>query len=66
MLISLSIITHADKIVGFKSIAAYRSGLEINTNVSEKDAEEGLNEVLRGMICINGFNELPHKYFVVF
>lgn len=50
LLISLSIITYADKIVGFKSIAAYRSGLEINTNVSEKDAEEGLNDVLQGMI----------------
>ncbi|XP_042042819.1 protein fluG-like [Salvia splendens] len=42
-----SLKSHADKVVGFKSIAAYRSGLEINTNVSEKDAEEGLNEVLR-------------------
>ncbi|KAJ6746740.1 hypothetical protein OIU74_029245 [Salix koriyanagi] len=38
----------ADKIVGLKSIAAYRSGLEINTNVATKDAEEGLSEVLRG------------------
>ncbi|KAG8648598.1 hypothetical protein MANES_08G013700v8 [Manihot esculenta] len=36
----------ADKIVGLKSIAAYRSGLEINTNVTRKDAEEGLAEVL--------------------
>ncbi|KAK6152355.1 hypothetical protein DH2020_014990 [Rehmannia glutinosa] len=33
--------------VGFKSIAAYRSGLEINTNVLKKDADEGLNDVLR-------------------
>ncbi|KAJ6742503.1 GAMMA-GLUTAMYLPUTRESCINE SYNTHETASE [Salix viminalis] len=38
----------ADKIVGLKSIVAYRSGLEINTNVATKDAEEGLSEVLRG------------------
>ncbi|KAL5740889.1 hypothetical protein ACOSP7_029768 [Xanthoceras sorbifolium] len=37
----------ADKIVGLKSIAAYRSGLEINTHVTKKDAEEGLAEVLR-------------------
>lgn len=58
-LISLSIITHADKIIGFKSIAAYRSGLEINTNVSKKDAEEGLIDVLQGMFCINGFKTLP-------
>ncbi|KAL7133498.1 hypothetical protein ABFS83_12G144700 [Erythranthe nasuta] len=39
--------SYADRIVGFKSIAAYRSGLEIDTNVSKKDAEEGLNDVLR-------------------
>ena len=45
---SLQSITVADKIVGLKSIAAYRSGLEINTNVATKDAEEGLSEVLRG------------------
>ncbi|KAK6126238.1 hypothetical protein DH2020_040010 [Rehmannia glutinosa] len=29
------------------SIAAYRSGLEINTNVLKKDADEGLKDVLR-------------------
>ncbi|TKY52995.1 fluG protein [Spatholobus suberectus] len=33
-------------IFGLKSIAAYRSGLEINTNVVKKDAEEGLRQVL--------------------
>ncbi|KAJ6993293.1 protein fluG [Populus alba x Populus x berolinensis] len=43
----LQSITVADKIVGLKSIAAYRSGLEINTNVARKDAEKGLTEVLR-------------------
>lgn len=37
----------ADKVVGLKSIAAYRSGLEINTNVTLKEAEEGLSDVLR-------------------
>ncbi|GLT92285.1 hypothetical protein SLE2022_101290 [Rubroshorea leprosula] len=37
----------ADGIVGLKSIAAYRSGLEINPNVTKEDAEEGLSEVLR-------------------
>lgn len=35
-----------DEIVGLKSIAAYRSGLEINTNVTQKEADEGLFEVL--------------------
>jgi glutamine synthetase len=35
-----------DKVVGFKSIAAYRSGLEINPNVTRKDAEEGLLDSL--------------------
>ncbi|KAJ8753951.1 hypothetical protein K2173_001849 [Erythroxylum novogranatense] len=39
-------LTVAHEIVGLKSIAAYRSGLEINTHVSRKDAEEGLSEVL--------------------
>ncbi|XP_050228434.1 protein fluG [Mercurialis annua] len=37
-----------DKICGLKSIAAYRTGLEINTKVSRKDVEEGLAEVLHG------------------
>ncbi|XP_054807482.1 protein fluG-like isoform X2 [Prosopis cineraria] len=35
-----------DEIFGLKSIAAYRSGLEINTKVTNKAAEEGLTEVL--------------------
>lgn len=38
----------ANDIYGLKSIAAYRSGLEINVNVSRKDAEEGLIDVLQG------------------
>lgn len=36
----------AGEIYGLKSIAAYRSGLEINTNVTNQDAEEGLGQVL--------------------
>ncbi|KAJ4977586.1 hypothetical protein NE237_008366 [Protea cynaroides] len=36
----------ADRIVALKSIAAYRSGLEINPNVDKKDAEKGFTEVL--------------------
>ncbi|XP_012082484.2 protein fluG isoform X2 [Jatropha curcas] len=36
----------ADKVVSLKSIAAYRSGLDINTTVTTKAAEEGLAEVL--------------------
>ncbi|KAI9086321.1 hypothetical protein K1719_031775 [Acacia pycnantha] len=36
----------AAEIFGLKSIAAYRSGLEINTKVTNKDAEEGLTDVL--------------------
>ncbi|KAE9590024.1 putative glutamine synthetase [Lupinus albus] len=39
-------ITVAGEIFGLKSIAAYRSGLEININVAKKDAEEGLTQVL--------------------
>ncbi|XP_010267282.1 PREDICTED: protein fluG isoform X3 [Nelumbo nucifera] len=36
----------ADRVVALKSIAAYRSGLEIDTHVNKKDAEEGLIETL--------------------
>ncbi|KAL8135909.1 hypothetical protein AgCh_010505 [Apium graveolens] len=36
----------ADKVFGLKSIAAYRSGLKINTDVTRKEAEEGLADVL--------------------
>ncbi|ERN04790.1 hypothetical protein AMTR_s00140p00082700 [Amborella trichopoda] len=36
----------ADKIIGLKSIAAYRSGLQIDTHVSKMDAEAGLVEAL--------------------
>ncbi|KAJ1419452.1 Amidohydrolase-related [Sesbania bispinosa] len=39
-------VTNSGEIFGLKSIAAYRSGLEINTNVTKKDAEEGLRQVL--------------------
>ncbi|KAK3043030.1 hypothetical protein RJ639_002598, partial [Escallonia herrerae] len=39
--------TISDKLAGLKSIAAYRSGLEINPNVTSKEAEEGLVDVLR-------------------
>ncbi|EPS69511.1 hypothetical protein M569_05253 [Genlisea aurea] len=45
-LVSLAILTSNGKIVAFKSIAAYRSGLEINTNVTDKEAAEGLHDVL--------------------
>jgi hypothetical protein len=41
-------LTDAGEIYGLKSIAAYRSGLEINTNVTRQDAEEGLGQVLLG------------------
>ncbi|MQM18844.1 hypothetical protein Taro_051842 [Colocasia esculenta] len=40
--------TAADKIIALKSIAAYRSGLEIDTKVSLKAAEEGLLEEFSG------------------
>jgi predicted TIM-barrel fold metal-dependent hydrolase len=36
----------AGEIYGLKSIAAYRSGLEIKTNVTKIEAEEGLTQVL--------------------
>ncbi|KAK7277447.1 hypothetical protein RJT34_22460 [Clitoria ternatea] len=37
---------HTCEIYGLKTIAAYYSGLQINTNVTEKEAEEGLIKVL--------------------
>jgi len=42
------IVTVADEIVGLKSIAAYYFGLDINTKVTKKEAEEGLQQVLAG------------------
>ena len=45
-------VTVANQIFGLKSIAAYRSGLEINTNATRKDAEEGLSEILSGECSI--------------
>ncbi|PNX96846.1 glutamate-ammonia ligase-like protein, partial [Trifolium pratense] len=44
--VSNNILTVASEIYGLKSIAAYRSGLEINTNVTKIEAEEGLTQVL--------------------
>ncbi|TMW96298.1 hypothetical protein EJD97_007606 [Solanum chilense] len=38
----------ADKVTAFKSIVAYRTGLAINTDVTVKEAEGGLSEVLCG------------------
>ncbi|KAM7255074.1 hypothetical protein ACFE04_020315 [Oxalis oulophora] len=44
---SLTVFETASKdIVGLKSIAAYRSGLDINTEVSQQDAAEGLAKVV--------------------
>lgn len=48
MIFLKNFITVIGEIFGLKSIAAYRSGLEINTNVSRREAEEGLAEVLQG------------------
>lgn len=50
LLFSLSFDTLADKVVAFKSIAAYRSGLEFNIEVTAKEAAEGLKAVLHGKI----------------
>ncbi|XP_059297546.1 protein fluG-like isoform X1 [Lycium ferocissimum] len=36
----------ADKVIAFKSMVACRSGLAINTEVTKKEAEEGLSDVL--------------------
>lgn len=38
----------SDKVIAFKSIIAHRSGLAINTKVTQKEAEEGLSDSLCG------------------
>ncbi|KAG9456803.1 hypothetical protein H6P81_001311 [Aristolochia fimbriata] len=40
------LVTLVNKILGLKSIAAYRSGLQIDTQVTKEDAEKGLIEDL--------------------
>ncbi|GFQ00888.1 protein flug, partial [Phtheirospermum japonicum] len=54
----------AGNIVGFKSIAAYRGGLEINTNISKTEASEGLNDVLRAgkPVRITNKNFIDHIF----
>ncbi|KAJ4826933.1 hypothetical protein Tsubulata_013395 [Turnera subulata] len=47
----------AEEIVGLKSIAAYRSGLEINTHVHRQDAEEGLSKFDLPMQIHTGFGD---------
>ncbi|KAM3205393.1 protein fluG isoform X1 [Capsicum annuum] len=50
----------ADTVFAFKSIVAYRSGLAINTEVTEKEAEEGLNDVL----CAGHPIRISNKNFI--
>ncbi|XP_060176962.1 protein fluG-like isoform X1 [Lycium barbarum] len=50
----------ADKVFAFKSIVAYRSGLAINTEVTEKEAEEGLSDVL----CAGRPIRISNKSFI--
>lgn len=45
---SYSFHTVADNVVAFKSMVACCSGLAINTEVTQKEAEEGLSGVLCG------------------
>ncbi|XP_075092250.1 protein fluG-like [Nicotiana tabacum] len=52
--------SEAEKAVAFKSIVAYRSGLAINTEVTVKEAEEGLNDVL----CAGKPIRVTNKSFV--
>ncbi|XP_055807899.1 protein fluG [Solanum dulcamara] len=50
----------ADEVFAFKSIVAYRSGLAINTEVTEKEAEEGLSDVL----CAGHPIRISNKSFI--
>ncbi|XP_019433703.1 PREDICTED: protein fluG-like isoform X1 [Lupinus angustifolius] len=54
----------AGEIYGFKSIAAYYSGLEINTNVTKNDAEEGLTQVLASgkPVCVANKNLVDYIF----
>ncbi|KAF3669134.1 hypothetical protein FXO38_07728, partial [Capsicum annuum] len=57
---SYPLIILADTVFAFKSIVAYRSGLAINTEVTEKEAEEGLNDVL----CAGHPIRISNKNFI--
>ncbi len=49
---SRAVLTLSQKVVAFKSIAAYRSGLRIDPMVSAQEAENALQENLRKfMLC---------------
>ncbi|CAN4109571.1 unnamed protein product [Withania somnifera] len=50
----------ADEVFAFKSIVAYRSGLAINTEVTQKEAEEGLRDVL----CAGHPIRISNKNFI--
>ncbi|KAG9146274.1 hypothetical protein Leryth_007977 [Lithospermum erythrorhizon] len=54
----------SEKAVGFKSIAAYRGGLEINPCVSAAEAEEGLFDVLKSgsPVRITNKNFIDHLF----
>lgn len=54
----------ADKVLGFKSIAAYRSGLDINTKVTREEAEKGLSDVLKvgNPVRITNKNFIDHLF----
>ncbi|CAI9097920.1 OLC1v1034439C1 [Oldenlandia corymbosa var. corymbosa] len=64
LLNSLSFITLSEEVVGYKSIAAYRSGLDINTKVTMLEAENGLHDVLQGgsPIRITNKNFIDHVF----
>ncbi|PHT70997.1 hypothetical protein T459_26101 [Capsicum annuum] len=57
---SYPLIILADTVFAFKSIVAYRSGLAINTEVTEKEAEEGLHDVL----CAGHPIRISNKNFI--
>jgi hypothetical protein len=57
------LLTVSNQIVALKSIAAYRSGLEINPNVSKTDAEDGLRKELTGR---NFFYRTPKTISIKF
>nr|XP_016434943.1 PREDICTED: protein fluG-like [Nicotiana tabacum] len=52
--------SEAEKVVAFKSIVAHHNGLSVNTEVTQKEAEESLNDVL----CARKPIRISNKSFV--
>lgn len=57
-----AVLTLSSKVVAFKSIAAYRSGLRINPLVSAQESENGLFDNLRKWQLQSDLNTHPFSF----